>query len=240
MKHASSPYYPDRGRLEGLWKGSPASLGHPSGGGQVGISTVKDNGPSNSGRKSAVKPASPVKLAGVLQYIAKRMLPFYRKVASDGIYARRWSNAVVDTDLDQMDRLLKQASPNIGRHFLGSNGIGYFVDFRFAEPFRGYTNGTTIPPGTVQFVFEPQAHRALAAAVIPFYCSLAGNRKFAQAVAKAIEEDDPERLSMLVRSRVKSKSLKTVGIESTGLAMNFRFTFSKYPYRNLLIKDETA
>ncbi|MDF2925632.1 MAG: hypothetical protein K0R57_4546 [Paenibacillaceae bacterium] len=193
-----------------------------------------------SADKKTVKPEAAATLASVLQQTARKMAPFYRKVADSAPYARKWSEAVVELDLDGMERLLKIASPRIGRNYPATNGIGYFISFPFPDPVKSYSSGTTIPPGTVQSVFEPEAHRALAEAVYPLYRSLSLSRSFAQAVAAAVEGDDPEAAAALVRAKVKSKSLRTVGIESGGVALSFRFSFSKYTYRNLLIRDETA
>src|SRR5690606_13401231 len=91
--------------------------------------------------------------ANVLQKTAVSMLPFYRAVATSKSFATMWSRAVVTANLDMMKKLLDSAAPQAARQGLGTNGIGYFVDFVFAK--LVYTNGTTIPPGTVQFVFEP-------------------------------------------------------------------------------------
>lgn len=184
------------------------------------------------------KPLAKPTLAYVLQQVAAKMAPFYKKIAADAAYAKKWSEAVVDSDLDRMERLLKEASPRIGANFPGSNGIGYFIGFPFARPFENYVNGTTIPPGTVQFVFEPDAHRAVAAAVLPLYQSLAADRAFARELAEAIEKNDPEAAAVLVRSKVKARTLKSVAIESQGVALLFRFSFSRYPYRNLLFRED--
>lgn len=192
-----------------------------------------------SAAKPVAKPVAKPTLAFAIGQVAGKVLPFYKRVAASGQFAGQWSEAVVDLDLSQMEKLLKKASPGIGRHELATNGIGYFVQFPFAKPINAYVSGTTILPGSAQFVFEPEAHQAVAAAVYPLYCSLARDRGFARSLARIIGEDDPEAAAVLIRSRVKAKTLKSVAIESGGVALTFRFPFSKHSYRSLLFQDET-
>jgi hypothetical protein len=205
-----------------------------AGGSSAGSRVQAGNG---AGRRTARKPEVRLTLDAVLRDISRKMTPFYRKIAVNARYARQWSEAVVALDLDRMERLLKEASPRIGENFPGTNSIGYLVEFPFTGSFEGYGNGTTIVPGTAKDVFEPQAHRAIASAVYPLYRSLGLNRTFARAVAKAIGDNDPEAAAALVRSKVRTAALKSVSIESRGIALVFRFPFSKYTYRNLLIRD---
>ncbi|WP_438444931.1 hypothetical protein [Gorillibacterium sp. sgz5001074] len=179
----------------------------------------------------------PAALASALQKVARRMAPFYRTVAESRKFAERWSDAVTGLELDRMLKLLKAASPRIGTVFPGTNSIGYFVTFPIPDPVGPYANGTTIPPGTTQSVFEPRAHQAVAEAVRPLYRSLAANRAFALSLAKAITDEDAEAAVRLVRSRVKTASLRSVSVDADGIAMNFRFAFTKYTYRNLLFRD---
>jgi hypothetical protein len=178
--------------------------------------------------------------AGALQKVARRMVPFYLKVARNGLYAGRWSDAVVKLNLDRLDGLLRLASPKIGRNHIGTNGIGYFVDFPFKAPLREYTNGTTIPPGTVQFVFEHQAHRAVAEAVLPLYRTLALNRRFAAELARAIRAEDSEAVANLVKRCVRTAALKSIAAQANGFALTFRFASSSYPYRNVLYGELPA
>lgn len=175
--------------------------------------------------------------AEAIQRIARRMEPFYARIALGGLYAEKWSDAVVKLKLKRMERLLKLASPKVGRIFIGTNGIGYSVSFPIPSEEREYMSGTTIPPGTVQIVFEPRAHCEVAAAVLPLYRTLAGSRPFAAALARAIGEEDSEAAARLVKGRIRSEALKSISLEPSGIAMTFRFTFSKYPYRNLLLQE---
>lgn len=189
------------------------------------------------GGAARIKAAQDEVTADALQKVARRMAPFYRSVAISERFAARWSDAVVKLDLDRMLRLLKVASPHIGRCFPGTNSIGYFVGFAFPSPVDTYATGTTIPPGTAQSVFEPKAHREVAKAVLPLYRTLAANRSFASKLACAIQEEDAETAARMVRGLVKAKSLKSVSVESSGIALRFRFDFTKHTYRNLLFRD---
>ncbi|MFD1907212.1 hypothetical protein ACFSQ7_29370 [Paenibacillus rhizoplanae] len=67
------------------------------------------------------------------------------------------------------------------------------------------------------------------------YRELAVNRSFAEAMAAAIRRKDTRAVRIMVRRLVKTKSLKSVTIEESGIALLFKTRFSKYPYRNLFI-----
>jgi len=176
-----------------------------------------------------------LRLTSILNMVAAAMLPFYKRVAESQAFANKWSKAVVSADLHALQKMLSQTVPAISTNELGTNAIGYFIGF---EKFNMlYTNGTTIPPGIVQFMFEPRAHRALACTVLPFYKELANNKHYAHRVAAAILNKKSLQLNRLVRSKVKCTSLKSVALETEGVSMLFRFPFSKYPYRNLLIRE---
>ncbi|RUS45705.1 hypothetical protein [Cohnella sp. AR92] len=174
--------------------------------------------------------------ATILQSVAKAMLPFYNEIARNGTYAASWSKAVIDADLDRMQKLLRQVSPSIGDS-LGSNAIGYFISFSFADPDVSYTNGTTIPPGSVQFFFETRVHRAIARSVLPFYRKIATSRAFALALAKAIRQREVLSVRRLTRSLVRTAALRSVTIEDSGIALSFKHSFSRYSYRNLLLLE---
>ncbi|WP_342772886.1 hypothetical protein [Paenibacillus lentus] len=170
--------------------------------------------------------------ANVLQKTAASMLPFYSTVATSKRFATRWSRAVVTANLDLMKKLLAPVAPGAARQGLGVNGIGYFIDFSF--PKLVYTNGTTIPPGSVQFMFEPKVHQAMAQAVLPLYDRLVSDRPFACKLAIAIRRNNSQLVSLLVRSVVRTQALKSVEIEDQGTALTFKFPFSRFKYRNLL------
>ncbi|MNJ35238.1 hypothetical protein D3C77_299690 [compost metagenome] len=173
--------------------------------------------------------------ASVLQKTAASMLPFYSAVATNKKFATLWSRAVVTANLKLMKRLLASAAPHAARQGLGTNGIGYFVDFGF--PKLVYTNGTTIPPGTVQFVFDPKVHQAIARAMLPLYRRLACDRTFACKLAIAIRHGNRRLVNLLVRSRVHTAALKAIKIEDEGIALSFKYPFSKFKYRNLLFRE---
>ncbi|MNE80430.1 hypothetical protein D3C80_1769990 [compost metagenome] len=119
----------------------------------------------------------------------------------------------------------------------GTNGIGYFISFPYPLPVAFYTNGTTIPPGTVQFTFNTRVHRTVALAVIPFYRKLSASPSYAEALAAAINRNDTRRVRTLIRDQIKTKALQTITIENLGVALRFKTRFSKYPYRNLLFQE---
>ena len=175
--------------------------------------------------------------ARVLRRVAAAMLPFYRKIAGNRSFAADWTRAIVTADLDLMGRLLSSIPTLSGVENYGTNGIGYFISFPFPLPVAFYTNGTTIPPGKVQFTFNTQAHRSIALSVIPLYRELSVNSSFAESFAAAIRRKDNGAVTAMVRSLVKSSSLKSVTIEENGVALRFKTRFSKYPYRNLLFQE---
>lgn len=186
-----------------------------------------------------VKPKQSKQLvtAHVLRQVAAAMLPFYRRIAASRSYAREWTTAVVTADLDLMRRLLSSVPSLADADNYGTNGIGYFISFPFPLPVAFYTNGTTIPPGMARYTFNTNAHRCIARAVIPLYRELARSRKFAESLAAAIRRRDTRTARTMVRSLVKTSSLRSVTIEENGLALLFRTRFSKYPYRNLLFQE---
>ncbi|ADM71296.1 hypothetical protein GMA19_03490 [Paenibacillus polymyxa E681] len=175
--------------------------------------------------------------ANTLRIISTAMLPFYKAIATRRAFAVQWSRAVVQGNLDRMKSLLCSVAPFAAKQGLGTNGIGYFISFLAQPPMLYYTNGTTIPPGTVQFTFEPRVHRAIAKAVFPLYRELARNPCFASALAKAINRQDQRAVHVMIRSLIPSSALKSVQIEDDGFALLFKYPFSKYPYRNLLFRE---
>lgn len=176
----------------------------------------------------------------ILQQAAAIMLPFYLAIAGSQKFAERWSEAVVATDLEEMQRLLVLVSPRTKGLPLGTNGIGYFVAFPpdGDSPVQ-LTNGTTIPPGSVQFFFETRVHRAIAHAVLPLYKELARNRSFAIAFSRAVAMGDDACVRRMVRSLVRTPALISIGtgVEEGGLSLTFKYKFSPYRYRNLLFLD---
>ncbi|TVX99029.1 hypothetical protein [Cohnella terricola] len=174
--------------------------------------------------------------ANILIGVSRAMLPFYKAIALNPKYAARWSKAVKSANLAQMQKLLRLVSPSASKEF-GSNGIGYFISFSLPRANDYFTNGTTIPPGSVQFFFETRVHRSIARSVVPLYRKMATSRTFAQALAKSIRSSDTKAVSRLIRLHVNTPALKSVSIENSGFALLFDYKFSKYPYRNLLFRD---
>jgi len=171
----------------------------------------------------------------VLQRIARQMLPFYTAVACNRKYAVAWSRAVVSADLDAMTKLLRKVSPMLGKQGMGTNAIGYFISFMIHK--SSYSNGVTIPPGTVQFKFETNVHRAMTGALLPLYRKLAYQRSFAERLARAIRSHNEPLAIALIRSTVRSAALKSVYLDDTGFTLIFKFPFSKYRYQNLLFLE---
>lgn len=175
--------------------------------------------------------------AAVLRKVAAAMYPFYQAIAFRKDYALHWSKAVVKADLSHMQKLLRPTAPIAAKQGLGCNGIGYFISFTFPRPIYQYTNGITIPPGTVQFTFEAKAHQHIARHILPLYRKLITSRCFRLAFAKAIRWKATNVINLMVRSLVKTKALMSVRIEYSGVMLVFRFAGSKYPYQLLLFRD---
>ncbi|MCC3376559.1 hypothetical protein [Cohnella sp. REN36] len=185
------------------------------------------------------RPANAYVTGALLQRVAGVMLPFYQAVASSETFARKWSRALLSLDLDRMLKLLRAVSRGARKERLGigTNAIGYFVSFPAAKPIWQYTDGVTIPPGTVQYTFETRIHRAIARAVLPLYRELARNRCFAAALAGAIRSGDRRAANAMTRGLVGTAALARVEIESSGLALTFRYKSTQYPYRHLFFRD---
>ncbi|QHT61683.1 hypothetical protein GXP70_18030 [Paenibacillus lycopersici] len=173
----------------------------------------------------------------ILAQVASYMIPFYRKIAGSRSYALRWSKAVRQGDLDTLIKMFKKVAPMAKYDSFSVNGIGYFIDFAFPAPTVLYSNGTTIPPGTVQFTFSTPVHQALARAVLPFYCKLSNSTTYANALAAAIRADNAARVRCLVRQQVRTTALKKIRIDFSGVELNFKFTRCSYTYRNLLFRE---
>lgn len=173
----------------------------------------------------------------VLRRVAAAMVPFYRKIAVNNSFARQWSKAIVTANLDLMGKLLSSIPALAGVENYATNGIGYFLSFPYPVPVAFYTNGTTIPPGTVQFTFNAQVHRKIAAAILPLYRKLAASRRFAERFAAAIRRNDIRTVQIMVRRFVKARSLKSVTIQGNGVALLFKTSLSKYPYQNMLFQE---
>lgn len=186
----------------------------------------------------AVKQTTQPHVTGrILHQVAKDMVPFYRKIAGNRSFAAQWSEAVISPDLALMGRLLAQIPGLAGVRNYGTNGIGYFISFPFEQENLLYTNGTTIPPGTVQFTFSTQVHQHIAAAVLPFYRKMASSPRYAGDLAAAIRTGNSAVVRKMVSTLITSDSLKSVTIEDQGVALLFKTRFSKYPYRNLLFQE---
>ncbi len=182
--------------------------------------------------------AKTVTLAYVLKQTGRKMEPFYRRAATSETYARRFCDAVIESDLEKIEQMLKEASPKIGHTFPGTAGIGFFVGLPFAKPIEVYTNAITIKPGTARLTFEPEAFQRVAQAVLPLYNRFARYPVYTGKLARAMQEKDPEEAAKLIRSVVKDAALRSVALEPYGVALTFRFPFTKYTYLHLLMRDE--
>ncbi|MEK0317676.1 hypothetical protein [Cohnella sp. 56] len=178
-------------------------------------------------------------VVSALRLSARAMLPFYRTVATDRAFARRWSDNVVGLRLDGMKRQLKHAAPLAARlqKGIGTNGIGYFIDYPAPGTADVFATGVTIPPGTLQFYFSSAAHGAVAADLLPFCRALAANHAYAAALVAAMDAADARAAEALVRSRVRSGALRTVDAAPDYLALDFKPAGSRYIYRSLFFRE---
>lgn len=176
----------------------------------------------------------------VLRRVARKMYPFYREITVNPRYAAEWSQAARALNAEKMLRMLRRVSPKVHDPFMPTNGLGYTVSFRVPKPVHWYGSGTLIPPGSVRFYFETRAHRAIARAVLPLYWNLAANEAFAHNLAKAIRRKDTDAVRKMVRGLVQSRCLQSVTISESGIAMKFRFPYSRYTYMHYLFHDNTV
>ncbi|WP_410771472.1 hypothetical protein [Fontibacillus sp. BL9] len=173
--------------------------------------------------------------AGLLRKVAFGMLPFYKAIVSSQGFADAWSHAVIGADLDRMRKLLCRVDPRIADHGMGTNGIGYFISFKTLGSY--YSCGITIPPGKVQFNFNPKVHRLIARALLPFFRELVCRSRYAPSLASAIRRHDRRAVSRLVHCRIKTPALRSVKIEDAGLVLTFKYPFSKYEYTFVLFRE---
>lgn len=178
-------------------------------------------------------------VVSALRLTARAMLPFYRTIAADRTFARRWSDNVVGLQLDGLKRQLGEASPQAGRleQGIGTNGIGYFIDYPAPGTADVFATGITIPPGTVQYYFPPAAHRALAADLLPLCRALAANHAYTAALVAAMDAADEHTATALVRSRIRSKAFRAVEAAPDYLALDFKPAGSRYIYRSLFFRE---
>lgn len=173
--------------------------------------------------------------ASVLRYVAKAMLPFYRKIACNQVYAAQWGRAVVTIDTTEMLRLFRLASPSAKNPLPGTFKSGYNVYFEFQGPIDIYGVDTSLPPGTLKLLpQQTKAHRQIAKAIVPLYKALATDPAFAQNMAKAIRSGNTQRVNMLVRSYVTIHALQIVEVGGSGITLRFKFAFSSLTYEHLL------
>ncbi|WP_310500507.1 hypothetical protein [Paenibacillus qinlingensis] len=172
-----------------------------------------------------------------IRKVATIMLPFYRKLASSLTFSIQWATAVRKTDIARMNKLLRSVIGAEPLSALGSNGVGWFVDFPLPKPLLEITNGTTIRPGQVQFTFSSTINRAIAKAVIPLYKEISCNPYYAALIVKAINTQNKVLLNRLVRSTVTSRRLVSVDIDFSGFFLGFKYPESKYVYLNEVFRE---
>lgn len=171
----------------------------------------------------------------VLRTVAQEILPFYRKIACNKRYAVRWGKAVVDADLGAMIRLFRLASPTAKHPLPGSFKSGYNIYFEFKGPIDIYGVDMLLPPGTLaQLRTQTKAHMAIARVLLPLYQKLATSKIFAELFARAIRHNNTRFVQLIVRKLVRSRYLKSVNIQGSGIALAFQFGFSSYTYEHLL------
>ncbi len=203
-----------------------------------GLSETPRNKRPSLGNQKKRAPVKQVTLAYMLQQTGRKMGPFYRRVATNETYARRFCEAVVESDLEKIEQMLKEASPKIGETYPGTAGIGVFVGLPFGKQNEIYTNGTTISPGTARLTFEPEAFQRVAQAILPLYHRFARYPVYTGKLALALQKKDPEAAVKLVRSVVKDATLRSVTVVPSGAILRFRFPFTRHIYLHMLTPDE--
>lgn len=173
--------------------------------------------------------------ASILRDVAKAMLPFYLAIALNNKYATRWSKAVVTINATELMRLFRLASPFAKKPLTGTFKSGYNVYFEFKGPIDIYGTDTLLPPGTIESIpQQTKAHQAIARAILPLYNAMVFNTAYTKVLANAIRRGDSQTVTFLVRLLVKSSYLQSVKIQGSGVALAFKFPFSRYTYEHLL------
>lgn len=189
-------------------------------------------------KKGKTAKAKPIRQrAFAVRKLARWMLPFYEKVACDARYAVQWAKAVRETDIAEMQILLRKAIGRRPIYALASNSVGYFIDIPLPKPLLVITNGTTIQPGLTQHTFNSAVHRAIAKSVIPMYREIAVNPVYAEEIVDAINSKNEARLRRLVRSTVRSPYLTSVRIDFSGMFLGFKYPGSKFVYYNEVFRE---
>ncbi|MDO7905224.1 hypothetical protein Q5741_02200 [Paenibacillus sp. JX-17] len=173
--------------------------------------------------------------AYVVRSVARAMLPFYRKIASNKTFASQWGRAVVDVNVTEMQRLFRLASPLAKNPLPGSFKSGYNVYFEFKGKIDIYGVDILLPPGTLKLISqEIRAHQKMAQAILPLYRALASDTPFAEVWARAIRAGNTAKIDALVRRRIPTPALRSISIGGSGVTLTFKFAFSPYTYEHLL------
>lgn len=189
-------------------------------------------------RKASLHVVKPIQQrAYAIRKVATVMLPFYRKLAGSRTFSVQWAKAVREADIARMNKLLRSVIGSEPLSALASNGVGWFVDFPLPKPLLVITNGTTIRPGQVQFMFSSTINRAIAKAVIPLYRELICNPSYTALVVKAINTQNETLLNHLIRSTVTSPKLVSVQNDFSGFFLGFKYPTSKYVYVNEVFRE---
>jgi hypothetical protein len=175
--------------------------------------------------------------AYVLRKVARNMTPFFRLIADNQRYAQCWSKAVVHANATALRRLFRIASPQAKRPLPSTDGRGYLINFEFKGPVPLYGSGTENTSVNGKFIFETRVHRAISRAILPLYVTLAVNPAFARALALAIRLGDVRAVTCIVKSVVTAPQLQSVSIEESGIALAFKYAFSKYRYEHFLLSE---
>lgn len=204
----------------------------------AGLGKTRRNSRISPRRRGTQAPVKQVTLTYMLQQTGRRMEPFYRRVATDESYARRFCEALAESDLEKIEQMLKEASPKIGHTYPGTSGIGIFVGLPFGKPIEIYTNGTTLSPGTTQLTFQPEAFQRISRAILPLYHRFARYPVYTGKLARALQKKDPEAAVKLLRAVVKDEALRSMTVVDSGVILRFRFPFTRYTCLHMLTPDE--
>jgi hypothetical protein len=146
-------------------------------------------------------------MARRLQYISRRTLPLYARIANNPVYTARLVRSIRAKDFDRTERIVKEVLPDASVSVGAGFGAIYTVGNTTLEV-------AIYRPGRIVRTSEIQAVSRI---MLPFLGNLATSKTFALRTAVSVSRNNPASLLRLARTVVPAQDIRTAGIDSYGL-----------------------
>jgi hypothetical protein len=146
-------------------------------------------------------------MARRLQYISRKTLPLYARIANDPIYTARLVQSIRAKDFNRTERIVKEVLPDASVSVGAGFGAIYLVGNTTLEV-------AIYRPGRIVRAREIQAVSRI---MLPVLGTLATNRTFALKTAVSVSRNNPAALLRLARTVVPAQDIRTAGIDAYGL-----------------------